>query len=329
VKEKDEYINDVLGKYLSGEATAEEIDFVEKWIAATPENRKYFQQLKIIFTSAARMSEVHTFNADIAWDKVRNKLRNADLNIPKERRLLPVLLRIAASILAAVAVVFAAYRYFAEGPLEARLLTEVNTKADTLPDGTAVFLNKKTELLFIHEANSKRRVVRLKGEAFFEIKAQKENDFLVSVDDLFIRDIGTAFNVKAYPGSATIEIFVQQGEVICYTDADTINLGANMKVVYDKATRKFTSDEPKPNELAYKTRAFVFNDMELRDVAEQLNSVYGHRIEISAPLTTCRLSVSFNGETLDEVVSVIAETLDLTVKRSGDIYLLEGAGCPD
>jgi hypothetical protein len=39
--------------------------------------------------------------------------------------------------------------------------------------------------------------------------------------------------------------------------------------------------------------------------------------------------VSFNNEDIDEIASVMAETLGLTIKKSGNEIRLEGSGCED
>ncbi len=69
----------------------------------------------------------------------------------------------------------------------------------TLPDGTKVWLNADTKLSYPTAFKAKERVVKLEGEAYFEVSPNKAQPFLVEFDEHTIRVLGTAFNVKAYP----------------------------------------------------------------------------------------------------------------------------------
>ena len=113
-----------------------------------------------------------------------------------------------------------------------------------------------------------------------------------------------------------------------YTVNDSgLYLKENGKGVYNKVTKRFTVDQPDENTLAYKTKVFGFNNVELSVIIDALNEVYDKQILLRGNIQTCRLTVSFNEETQEEIIAVIAETLNLTVDRTGDQIVLEGTGC--
>jgi ferric-dicitrate binding protein FerR (iron transport regulator) len=171
-------------------------------------------------------------------------------------------------------------------------------------------------------------VVKLKGEAYFNIHHEDDKKFIVEAEGLYIRDIGTAFNVTAYPESNTVEVVVVEGEVEFFTDDNPgIRLTANGKGVYNKNTKTFSIEQPENNVLAYKTRFFSFSDADLGSVVESLNSVYDKKIIVSEPLKACRLTVSFNDEEIGEIGAVIAETLNLRITETETEIVLEGEGC--
>jgi transmembrane sensor len=189
-------------------------------------------------------------------------------------------------------------------------------------------LNKETNIVYTFDKKKNTHVVNLKGEAYFSIKHNDEKKFIVKADEVYIRDIGTSFNVNAYPESNTIEVVVEEGEVMFYTDSDSgIYLKANGKGIYDKITKKFTIAEPEPNAVAYKTKFFIFSDTDLATVIQTLNEVYASQIAIPDHLRKCRLTATFNNENTEEIANVIAETLGLRVKQSGTVFSLEGTGC--
>jgi ferric-dicitrate binding protein FerR (iron transport regulator) len=205
-----------------------------------------------------------------------------------------------------------------------------SSEADTLPDGSGVFLNKKTHLAYSFDKKKKTHRVKLKGEAYFNIHHEADKTFIVEAGDALIRDIGTSFNVKAYPKSNTIEVVVEEGKVMFYTEGNTgIYLQPGGKGIYHKATKTFTVEEAEPNITAYKTKFFIFSGENLGAVVKNLNDVYDRKIVIPAHLKNCKLTVSFNNEEIGEIAQVIAETLGLTVKDRGTDIVLEGNGCEE
>jgi transmembrane sensor len=325
-------IDELIGKHLAGEASSEENAILKLWLEQSQANRKYYDQFKLIFDKAATVKEWQQFDPDAAWNKVRTRLRGKQNG--RTVTFLPdtsmnLFWRVAAGIVLALGIGFFTYKVFhpfASEPIE--VITGNQSAADTLPDGSGVFLNKETKLAYSFDEKKKIHKVRLQGEAYFNIQHHDGKKFIVEVDDVFIRDIGTSFNVKAYPGSNTIEVVVEEGEIIFYTENDSgISLRAGGKGVYQKDIKKFTIEEAGPNVTAYKTRIFIFNDTDLATIAQMLNSVYDKRIIIGKNLQSCRLTVSFNNESIEEITSVIAETLGLTVNVSDQALVLEGTGC--
>lgn len=67
-----------------------------------------------------------------------------------------------------------------------------------LPDGTKVWLNDESQLDFPSRFGSGKRIVRLKGEAFFEVTKDKKHPFVVENDYFTTTVLGTVFNVRAY-----------------------------------------------------------------------------------------------------------------------------------
>jgi ferric-dicitrate binding protein FerR (iron transport regulator) len=329
VEETFDHIDDLIGKVLANEATPEEQSEVDRWLLLSEDNRKYFEHVKTIFDRASASSIQMKFDADIAWNKVRKKLSHKG----KAVRLEPnrnMIWRIAAGILLIIGVSYAVYELSAPAPQVAQAASGSTTLQDTLPDGSTAFLNKKSEVHFEYDARQKTRKVTLKGEAFFEVKHEEEKPFVIQTDEVLIKDLGTAFNVKAYPESKTVEVIVESGEVHIYTLKNPgIDIRAGETGVYDKSLKEFTKVmKADTNVLAYKTRVFSFNNTDLGSIVSMLNEVYGSKISLSNPmLSNCHITVNFNNEPIETVVEVLAETLNIKVTRNQDQIILEGTGC--
>jgi transmembrane sensor len=323
-------IDELLGKYLAKETSAEENSRVEKWLRQSEANQKYFDQLKLIFENAARVNDIPTFDTDQAWNSLKDKLKQnrGGKVVPLSTANSRSYWRVAAALLLVSAFAYFTYKLLepATTSFKAQALKQVET--DTLPDGSEVSLNKKTELAYTFNKKSKTHRVKLKGEAFFKIQHEEKKDFIVDAEGVLIKDIGTSFNVKAYPESNTIEVDVQEGEVKFYSEsAEGILLHAGEKGIYNKTSKTFSSDRIEPNVAAYKTKYFVYSNKDLGAVVDELNSIYDKKIVIADNLRKCRLTVTFNNESIEEIANVIAETLGMTLTIAGDQLQLEGSGC--
>lgn len=331
-------IDELIGKYLAGEASREEMEVVDGWRGENESNQQYFSQFQTIFARAATVRQNLQFDQDAAWNKVRARLKqthgkvvNLQPEPPAVGSAWGILWKVAASILLVAVVGFFAYQNL-QSPDDAavplQMTAEKKIVTDTLPDGSEVVLNKKTQLTYAYNSRKKQHHVKLKGEAYFSMAHEAEKNFVVDVGGVFIRDIGTSFNVKAYPNSNTIEVVVEEGEVIFYTETDSgLTLKANGKGIYDKVTKKFSVDQPEANVTAYKTRYFVFSGTTLAEVARQLNAVYDRKVIVSEAIQGCQLTVDFDNDSLENIVDVISQTLQLKIHDTAQGILLEGTTC--
>ncbi|WP_316787946.1 FecR family protein [Pedobacter frigoris] len=67
-----------------------------------------------------------------------------------------------------------------------------------LPDGTKVWLNAVSSLKFDPQLHSHGRVVKLTGEAYFEVAKDKKRPFIVISEGQQLEVLGTHFNVNTY-----------------------------------------------------------------------------------------------------------------------------------
>ncbi len=321
-----EAIDDLIGKVLAGEASPQEQKELDAWLGESESNRKYFDQLKTIFGNAGAPSIQLHFDTDAAWQRVRSKLEKK----PGTRVLDNYFWRIAAAVTMVAIGGYFIYRISSPAIQRDEVRTVAQTVQDTLPDGSRAFLNRHSQIRFEYNHRKGTRNVVLTGEAYFEVKHEQEKPFIIETEQVLIRDIGTAFNVKAYPENQTVEVVVEEGEVQFYTKADSgVNVRRGETGIYDKALRKFSKIiKADTNVLSYKTKVFSFNNTDLGTVVQTLNEAFGAQIKLAHEgLSQCHLTVNFNDDSLETVVDVLAETLSLTVVRQGDQIILDGKGC--
>jgi ferric-dicitrate binding protein FerR (iron transport regulator) len=323
-------IDDLIGKVLAGEGSVQDQAHVQHWVEQSDENRNYFETLKTIFEKAAATEIQVQFDTDAAWNKVRRKI------IPT--KVVPLYgtnkyyqpLRIAATLLILLGIGYTTYILIAPATQTLALVSDSVTVTNTLPDGSTAFLNKKSELKYEFNPRAKTRKVVLRGEAYFTVRHEEENPFVIEADEVLVRDIGTEFNLKAYPDKDTIEIVVTHGEVQFYTRNDAgLNLQAGETAIYSKSNKQFYRiEKPDTNVLAYKTKTFSFNNTDLRSVVNLLNEVYDSHIKLANDkLYKCRLTANFKEDNAAIIAEVIAETMGLTLTKKDDAIILDGIGC--
>jgi ferric-dicitrate binding protein FerR (iron transport regulator) len=119
-----------------------------------------------------------------------------------------------------------------------------------LPDGTQVWLNGNSKLTMCDgPAGSNSREVYLSGEAFFDVAKNDKIPFRIHAGVIDITVLGTAFNVKAYPGEKNVETALVRGliEITTHHDPDRkIILKPNEKIIIPTDTGASVGREVQP-----------------------------------------------------------------------------------
>ncbi|MBA2611973.1 MAG: FecR domain-containing protein [Bacteroidetes bacterium] len=318
--------DDLIAKVIAGEANGEEIALLEIWKNASVANLEYFTLNKKLLDTISSIELEHPVNINTAWNKLDERIsNNATKVIPLYKR--TTVIRIAASLMLIVALSFLMKWIFTGKEVQSLQYLALNkTVSNTLPDGSKVFLNKHSEITYSLNKDNVREV-KLKGEAFFEVVHNEQQPFEIIINDVIIKDIGTAFNVKALPGTNNIEVVVESGEVHFFTSTDAgLNLVKGQKAIYNITAKQFVQSilDPSENAVSYHSKIFQFNQTPLDNVIKQINDVYDVNIALNdEALADKKLSVIFNNEPVDVVISIIAETLDLDIEKRDSSVILK------
>ena len=165
---------DLLTKYLAGEAGPEEAMAVDNWLEALPENRKTFDQLAKIWESAS-LSSYHKPDINREWDRFSLKQQ------PVRKKKHYIWWAAAASILCLLII----YKFLLveKGPPEIILKqAKKEIVRDTLPDNSYAVMPPGSEISY--PALFTDRNIQLKGEAYFEVQPSPDHPFLVEAEEL-------------------------------------------------------------------------------------------------------------------------------------------------
>lgn len=310
----------IMATYLAGEASAAEEKWLEEWVSQKEDNKKRFLKSRQAYNLASAGNDLN-FDAESAWKKVGDELKEEGGKIVRmglnRRRFLQVA--------AAVAVLVIAAFWYYQNNLNAayQLNTDSMVLVDELPDGSIISLNKNSRIVFKQE---KERQVTLNGDAFFEVKRDELNPFIVQAGEVKVRVLGTSFYVNAQADRDIVEVMVRSGRVAVQHGLDSLVLIAGQSARYHKTNKSLSQSAIEDiNYLSWKTKTLVFEDESLAQVVDKINAVYDANLVLQTnSLENCPITVTFKDQELDAVLSIIAETLDLSVQHKDDQILLSG-----
>ncbi len=117
------------------------------------------------------------------------------------------------------------------------------------------------------------RLVELKGEAYFEVQADKDRPFYVNTPNgLSVYVYGTKFNVAAYEDDNYIETVLEKGKVNVITpDQETIVLAPGEQLLYDKQSQKSKKNKVDVyGKIAWKDGKLIFRNASLEEILKRL-----------------------------------------------------------
>ncbi|HNY01751.1 MAG TPA: FecR domain-containing protein [Bacteroidales bacterium] len=333
MKPDDTYYNDLISRYYFGEASPEEIRELELWVKADPSHEELFSgYAKTWKALAGDRIEAHT-DLDREWDRLKARIstlpetREARTSVTSLLVFRPVL-RVAAAILLLLIPAWFLFRYMSH-PADKVLTAGREMVECTLPDGSSVTLDAGSTLTFPTHFTGAFRKVSLRGQAWFEVVHDRSHPFLLSAGNTRIRVVGTTFSVNAIPGKSTQEVVLATGMVSVFYSDDPAH-GAYMQPgdragisTRNPAIRVTKNDDV--NFLAWKTRHILFDATSLEEATSLLTRVYHVPVTLaSAELKSYRITATFEGQTLESVLNVLAATLDLRITGTAAGYELSG-----
>lgn len=318
---------DLLVKYLLNETNDTESREVERWIQTSPANRKYFEQLLFVWEQSLSLAPAKTINRDDAWLRLQERMKKGENTVSsKPFTLLSVKkYRIAATV---ITVLFAGLLYILltqnkpAGTATVQVSSVDKVLTDTLPDGSAITVNRNSTLTYPSRFSGKAREVTLRGEAFFKVTPDRSRPFIIHVNDVTVRVVGTSFNIKSNNGKT--EVIVETGIVQVTRNRQSIRLLPKQKVIalrQDSAMARDTVRDELYN--YYRSKTFVCNNTPLFNLVETLNEAYHANIIIgNEALKDLPITTVFKEEPLDNILAVIRETFNIQTQRSKDTIIL-------
>jgi transmembrane sensor len=328
-------------RYLSGECSAEQTAEIERTVASDPTEQRRLETMRRVWLASEKAGP--TWDTERIWSRVRP--------VHEEHRAAPRLaefqpsppfrfgsrwIGIAAVALMGVGGAIAIARSSGRGSPDSlasptrEIVTGPGQRAEVrLGDGSRVILGVDSRLRFPVTLSAASRDLELIGQAYFDVRHDERRPFRVRAAGVITEDLGTEFVIRAYSGDSAVQVAVVSGQVAVSRETDSASVRPTTLVEGDLATLgreravSVLHHVDVASYAAWTTGRIEFHQADLAEVARELKRWYGVNIRLVGPgLEQPRVTGSFRYEPLDQVLHLIAATLNLSVERTGDVVTL-------
>jgi len=329
-----EDINGLIVSFLSGEATPGENKQLLNWVNQSAENKNYFVRFRDAWQVSAQLVPSDISHTERALENLNRRLEiNSNATV---KTISPFIryFRIAAIWILLFSLGIIASRLifktsgYSDQVSDISVMAPMGSKAITfLPDGSKVWLNAGSKIVYSGGANKKEREVMLTGEAYFDVAKDQKKPFIVEAEGLVVKVHGTQFNVKAYPEEKAVETTLVEGSVSVNSKdnpSDIVTLKPNEQVLFFKATGDRRESlvvtkgiDPERFTLWINDRLQITGET-LGSLAVMLERKYDVKIHFEIPaLKELRFTGYIENETIEQVLEMIkiSSSVDYTMKE--------------
>lgn len=278
---KDDFIV-LLNDYLKGDLDPLEMKQLESDLRADPKKQLLFDLM-----TSKRESGATRDQTEAAYAKQREKLVHMGAMDAKHKKTirLPKYWQAAAASILVILSIAVLYQYnrlgssTLSGSAEHRIATaKGERKQIVMPDGSQIWLNGESELIYGADFNIDNRNISLRGEAYFEVAKNKNKPFILSSNDVTIKVLGTEFNVRSYGDEGEIQTSLIEGKIELSTASSTgssqsFTMEPGEKITIQKRLTKEEASDKQPNTAEIKDDNTVFIRSKIKqDIAQSTPS---------------------------------------------------------
>lgn len=193
-----------------------------------------------------------------------------------------------------------------------------------LADGTKVWLNSASRLIYPQSFMGKERRVVLSGEAFFDVAHDAERPFIVETSRMNVKVLGTRFNVNDYDDNEKVSTTLVNGSVEIFSGGQQAFRLVPGEQAYGKENELEKREVNVRLYTSWIDGKFLFNNTELEEIAKQISRWYDVEIFFSSENVK---KVRFTGaivkfKPLDDLVRMIESTSQVRFSVKGKTIVI-------
>ncbi len=316
----------ILAKHFAKETSLSEIKAIEEWVSQSEANKKCYDRMYYLWLQSSAKQFHQKVNVDEAWQKMQKKIHHhiatqqensTDKNISIYRRTAYRFLQLAAIVVIGLII----RQFFVDKPNTEykKYMAKAQVEEIILPDKSIVQLSELSEVAYPEQFADDKREVKLNGEAFFKVSADKARPFIIEANFAQIKVVGTEFTVRAFKNKDVVEVDVKSGTVELYS-----NKAKDKSLVLHKGesgilrnTEIKAIKQKKKNVAAKK---IIFNETTLEDVVATLKAAYDVDIKFkNNKLKQHKFSLVMYNIGIDSVMNALREENEqLIIKKISD-----------
>ncbi len=309
---------ELIMSFLEHRMSDEQYTELSEWISSDPDNKELLSLIEEI--DSHRSTTI--FDVEGSYNRLLMKL--SERKKLKRYRLFSLLSGIAACL--ALVVTLGLYLSGNRGNDDERFVYNSGTSMSQvqLPDGTQITLAPYTELSYNLSFGHENRDVKLSGEGYFVVAKNEKLPFRVQSADQQITVTGTRFNVYAYDDDDNIITTLVEGKISFASESlgKTIDMSPNEQVKYNKVKKELSIERVREvwKEVSWTEGLIHFEPATLGEILRRMKNVYGVTFvcEDKDALNITYKVTFYNGESLDQFISVVNKMANLKSSREGN-----------
>lgn len=199
-----------------------------------------------------------------------------------------------------------------------------------LSDGTLVHLNAGSSLRYpVNFLSDDPRQVFLSGEAYFDVAKSESNPFIVNIDELDVKVLGTQFNVSAYGEDEFIDVVLVEGTVGLrkkdQLQADVVKLSPGQKGSYKQVSESIIVNEVDTSlYISWMQGHLVFRDLTFNNILKKLERHYNIEIvNANVELGQEVFNARFDDVAIEEVLGYFNDIHSIDFKIDGNRVIIK------
>ncbi len=196
-----------------------------------------------------------------------------------------------------------------------------------LSDGTKVWLNAESKLIYPSRFTGGDRAVSLEGEAYFEVTKNAGHPFIVHTRKQDIQVLGTEFNVHAYSDENKVITTLVNGSVRISSFGEKMILKPGEQVISENGRASVEKHADIKQAIAWKEGYFFFNNTSLYDVMNQLSRWYDVQVNYAADVRSHEfMAIISRDNNISQVLEMLEASgvVQFKIKR-GEVTVTQGA----
>jgi len=320
----------IIEKYFNDYASKEDAEIVMEWLN-TKEGSEYLDEHLFNEDDGISSHKGKFLFTDAALQKLESKIdaQKEKISLAPKRKGFSLAWYIAASLVILLIIVPVLKFTLQEKQLvevapaikmEFRKNPQGQKSLLSLPDGSRIKLNAESSIEFAEGLQGKTRLIKLRGEAFFEVAEDSTRPFVVQLyDSIRVMALGTSFNISAYNDDDNIEVALATGKVQVQNYYKNLLDDNNEQILSPGEAYQFNkkNGEAKNRKfdlrktLGWKDGILYFNDTPFKEIHRTLERWYG--VDIQLNKSENRIA-SFTGEFKDETLKNVLENMSVACK---------------